>query len=111
MLLLVSVKGGNIPAKHIFDGRTYKVTVLCVEYYKPALPLPPHALIFNAVGDADLCHEALTIAERIVARSDAPVINPACPGVEDGAGRECGKNGRAGACPRPAHDIEAQERI
>jgi glutathione synthase/RimK-type ligase-like ATP-grasp enzyme len=76
VLLLVSVKGGNIPAKHIFDGRTYKVTVLYVEYYKPALPLPPHALIFNAVGDADLCHEALTIAERIVARSDAPVINP-----------------------------------
>jgi hypothetical protein len=75
VLLLVSVKGGNIPAKHIFDGRTYKVTVLYVEYYDPALPLPPHALVFNAIGDADLCRDALATADRIVARSDAPVIN------------------------------------
>ncbi len=76
VLLLVSVKGGNIPAKHVFDGRAYKVTVLYVEYYDPALPLPPHDLIFNAIGDAELCGQALAIADRIVARSPAPVINP-----------------------------------
>jgi hypothetical protein len=75
VLLLVSVKGGNIPAKHIFDGRTYKVTVLYVEYHDPALPLPPHDLVFNAIGDADLCKDALLIAERIVARTGAPVID------------------------------------
>jgi hypothetical protein len=76
VLLLVSVKGGNIPAKHIFDGRAYKVTVLYVEYYKSDLVLPRHGLVFNAIGDADLCRDALAIADRIVARSDAPVINP-----------------------------------
>lgn len=75
VLLLISVKGGNIPARHIFDGRTYKVTVLYAEYYDPALPLPPHDLVFNAIGDADLCHDALIIAERIVARSGTPVID------------------------------------
>jgi len=75
VLLLVSVKGGNIPARHIFDGRAYKVTVLYVEYYDPVLPLPPHDLVFNAIGDADLCHDALIAAERIVARSGAPVID------------------------------------
>ena len=75
VLLLVSVKGGNIPARHIFDGRTYKVTVLYVEYYDPALPLPAHDLVFNAIGDADLCEAALLTAEQIVARTDAPVID------------------------------------
>jgi glutathione synthase/RimK-type ligase-like ATP-grasp enzyme len=38
--------------------------------------LPAHALIVNAVGDADLCDIALARAEEIVARSAAPVINP-----------------------------------
>ena len=75
VLLLISVKGGNIPARHIFDGRTYKVTVLYVEYYDPALPLPPHDLVFNAIGDADLCEDALITAEKIVARTGAPVID------------------------------------
>ena len=75
VLLLVSVKGGNIPAKHIFDGRAYKVTVLYVEYYDPALALPRHDLVFNAIGDADLCREALLIAAQVVARSDTPVVN------------------------------------
>lgn len=76
VLLLVSVKGGNIPARHIFDGRTYKVTVLYVEYYDHALPLPRHDLVFNAIGDADLCRDALLIAGTVAARSNAPVINP-----------------------------------
>lgn len=75
VLLLVSVKGGNIPARHIFDGRTYKVTVLYVEYYDPALPLPAHDLVFNAIGDADLCQDALITAEKIVARTGAPAID------------------------------------
>ena len=76
VLLLVSVKGGNIPAKHIFDGVAYKVTVLYVEYHDPALPLPRHDLVFNVIGDADLCRDALLMAEKIVTRSAAPVVNP-----------------------------------
>ena len=38
-------------------------------------PLPPHRLIFNAIGDADLCQPALKAAARLVARTSAPVIN------------------------------------
>jgi hypothetical protein len=91
VLILASVKGGNIPAKHIFDGRTYKATVLYVEYYKPTLPLPRHDLVFNVIGDADLCQGALIIADRIVACSDAPLINPPA---------EVLKTGRAGNAAR-----------
>jgi glutathione synthase/RimK-type ligase-like ATP-grasp enzyme len=37
--------------------------------------LPPHQLIFNAIGDADLCGPALEAAARLIARTQAPVIN------------------------------------
>jgi glutathione synthase/RimK-type ligase-like ATP-grasp enzyme len=50
--------------------------VLYAEYHKPDFPLPPHALIFNAIGDADLCSAALAAAEQVVTRSKAAVINP-----------------------------------
>jgi len=51
--------------------------------------LPPHALVVNAIGDADLCDEALRRAEAIVARCSAPVINP--PALV----RETGRAGNA----------------
>ena len=42
---------------------------------RPSVPLPPHQLIFNAIGDADLCEPALEAAARLIARTTAPVIN------------------------------------
>jgi hypothetical protein len=76
VLFLVSAKGGNIPARHILDDRFFAVTALYAEYHDPALPLPDHDIVFNAIGDADLCDHALVCAETIMARTDAPVINP-----------------------------------
>jgi tetratricopeptide (TPR) repeat protein len=75
VLVLVSVEGGNIPTRPILDDRHFAVTVLYAEYHETALPLPPHELIFNAIGDADLCAEALGCADEIIARSQAPVVN------------------------------------
>jgi hypothetical protein len=75
LLLLVSAKGGNIPTRNIIDDRSFAVTVLYAEYYNCRLPLPPHALIFNAIGDAELCSAGLAVAEEITARSKAPVVN------------------------------------
>jgi hypothetical protein len=49
--------------------------VIVTDYLDPKAPLPPHQLIFNAIGDADLCEPALEAAVRLVARTDAPVIN------------------------------------
>jgi glutathione synthase/RimK-type ligase-like ATP-grasp enzyme len=76
VLVLVSVKGGNIPTRHILDDRVFAVTALYAEFHDPARPLPPHMLVFNAIGDADLCPDALRNAQDIVARTAAPVINP-----------------------------------
>ena len=50
-------------------------TVVVADHLDPATPLPPHRLIFNAIGDPDLCQPALGAAIRLTARSTAPVIN------------------------------------
>jgi hypothetical protein len=76
LLMLVSARGGNIPTQLWISDRQFAVTAIYAEFHDPGLPLPPHALVVNAVGDADLCDAALACAEAIVARSPAPVINP-----------------------------------
>jgi glutathione synthase/RimK-type ligase-like ATP-grasp enzyme len=75
VLLLVSAKGGNIPTHNILDDRLFAVTALYAEYYRPEFPLPPHAIIFNAIGDADFCPDALDAAEKIVSRAGTKTIN------------------------------------
>jgi tetratricopeptide (TPR) repeat protein len=76
ILLLVSARGGNIPTRALLDDTVFAVTAVYAEHCDPAEPLPAHAAIFNAIGDADLCAEALARAAGIVARASAPVINP-----------------------------------
>ena len=75
VLLLVSGLGGNIPTGLILDDHVFAVSVLYAEFHDPSAPLPAHDLVFNAIGDAELCGEALAGAEAVLARTDAPVIN------------------------------------
>jgi len=75
IVLLVSARGGNIPTRLWIDDRRFTIHAIYADYYDPALPLPPHDLIMNAIGDADLCAQALGCAEALAARSTAPVIN------------------------------------
>jgi hypothetical protein len=76
VLLLVSARGGNIPTQRFLDDTVFAVTALYAEYFDPARDLPPHAVAFNAIGDADLCPDALARADHILAGSTAAVINP-----------------------------------
>ncbi|MGB6956946.1 MAG: tetratricopeptide repeat protein [Bradyrhizobium sp.] len=75
LLQLVSSGGGNIPTAPFLDDCVFLTTVIVADHLDPATPLPPHGLIFNAIGDADLCQPALEAAIRLTARSKAPVIN------------------------------------
>jgi len=75
LLLLTAGAGGNIPVRHFLDDRLYRTYVVFVEYYDLAIPLPPHRLIFNAIGDADLAPRALAAAQSLLALTSAPVIN------------------------------------
>jgi tetratricopeptide (TPR) repeat protein len=75
VLLLVSGRGGNIPTGLILDDRTFAVAALYAEFHDRTRALPAHELVFNAIGDAELCGEALAGAVDVLARTDAPVIN------------------------------------
>jgi glutathione synthase/RimK-type ligase-like ATP-grasp enzyme len=85
LLQLVSSGGGNIPTASFLDDRTFLTSVVVTDYLDPSIPLPPHQLIFNAIGDADLCQPALEAAIRLIARTGAPVIND--PGAVMKTGR------------------------
>ncbi|HLZ03043.1 MAG TPA: tetratricopeptide repeat protein [Bradyrhizobium sp.] len=75
LLQLVSSGGGNIPSGLFLDDTRFLTTVVVADYFDSATPLPSYQLIFNAIGDADLCEPALEAASRIVAGATVPVIN------------------------------------
>jgi Flp pilus assembly protein TadD/glutathione synthase/RimK-type ligase-like ATP-grasp enzyme len=75
LLQLVSSGGGNIPTSLFMDDTRFLTTVVVADFLEPNTALPPHQLIFNTIGDADLCQGALESACRITARAKVPVIN------------------------------------
>lgn len=76
LVLLAASQGGNIPTRHLLDDRIFQTFVVFAEFYDPAAPLPPHRIVFNAIGDADLDGAALAAAQTLLASTTAPVINP-----------------------------------
>jgi aromatic-L-amino-acid/L-tryptophan decarboxylase len=76
LLLLAGCAGGNIPMRHFLDERIFQTFIIFVEFYDPTAPLPPHGMVFNAIGDADLAGGALAAAQSVLALTTAPVINP-----------------------------------
>ena len=84
LLLLVSVSGGNIPTASFLDNRVFLTSVCVAEFYDPRVPLPPHDLIFNSIGDADLCRAGLEAAFRVLAQTTAPVLNHPSAVLETG---------------------------
>ena len=75
LLQLVSSGGGNIPTASFLDDRIFLTSVVVADYLDPSAPLPPHQLVFNTIGDVELCEPALEAAARLIARTSAPVIN------------------------------------
>jgi hypothetical protein len=86
VLLLGSVRGGNLPAFPLLDQTIFAVTTVATEYFAVAMALPPHDVVFNAIGDADLCRPALLAAAALAGCSAAPVVNR--PAAVLASGRE-----------------------
>ncbi len=76
VLVLASAAGGNVPTRFILDPAMFETVTLAVETFSPETALPAHDVVFNTVGDADLSPAALHAAERVLAYTLAPVINP-----------------------------------
>ena len=76
-VLLVGVDGeGNVPMQSFLDDKLFATASLIVDFYDIAASLPPHDIVFNAIGDADRCALALTSANAMLAETTAPILNP-----------------------------------
>lgn len=75
LLVLCSTPAGDVAWRKLVDEQVFATTALTAEFHDPAAPLPPHALVFNAIGDADVSAADLAAAEAILARTTAPVLN------------------------------------
>lgn len=96
VLLLLSMNAGNSLLQRFLNDRVFQSYVVLMEFFQEKTILPHHRLIVNAVGDADVRSEALAAAERVIARSGAPVIN--LPARVMATGR-CGNAQRLGRIP------------
>jgi glutamate/tyrosine decarboxylase-like PLP-dependent enzyme/glutathione synthase/RimK-type ligase-like ATP-grasp enzyme len=75
ILELVAIGPGNTRIKCYLSDTVFQRYLVATEFYEPTTPLPPHQLIVNAIGDADVAGAALAGAEALLAHSTAPVIN------------------------------------
>src|ERR1700722_17987844 len=75
LLLLTSGRRGDVPIRHLLDDKIFRTFVVLPNVYDPDAPLPEHQVVFNAIGDADLCKQALDRAVTLMDRTFAPVIN------------------------------------
>ncbi len=85
VLLLTSGRRGDVPIRHLLDDKVFQTFVVLPNVYDPDVPLPKHQAVFNAIGDADLCGQALDRAVALLDRTFAPVIN--APAAVLGTGR------------------------
>ena len=75
LLVLGSALEGNLPWRFLIDNNVFRTTIMAVEYFDEQLQLPPHQMILNAIGDADICQRGLEIACRLIEKSKAPIAN------------------------------------
>ena len=75
VLILMSAMGGNVPTHPFMDDRFFLMTIVVAEFFDASQPLPEHQIIFNAIGDAELCKNAFLPALKLAEKTTAPIIN------------------------------------
>jgi Tfp pilus assembly protein PilF/glutathione synthase/RimK-type ligase-like ATP-grasp enzyme len=85
VLLLLATTTGNVPTHRFLTNLLFERILVATEYYEPGMALPPHHLVFNAVGEADTSEQALAGATAVLANTRKPVINP--PSAVQGTSR------------------------
>ncbi|HTW83098.1 MAG TPA: tetratricopeptide repeat protein [Candidatus Sulfotelmatobacter sp.] len=76
LLLLGTAADGNIVTTRLLDDRLFATSVVVVEHYDPAVALPPHDVVFNVIGEADVCARQLDAAGLLLRATSAPIVNP-----------------------------------
>ncbi len=75
ILLITSVLAGNIRFMRFLNTDEFEITSIIAESYTPNLILPEHDILFQAIGDPELCVRGVKIAQAIAERSTAPLLN------------------------------------
>lgn len=75
LLQLLAANGGNIVTTLLLDDQLIETTTVVADSDQPGFVLPPHHVLFNAIGDADRSGDALALAEGIAARSAGTIVN------------------------------------
>jgi glutathione synthase/RimK-type ligase-like ATP-grasp enzyme len=96
ILVLLSINAGNVLFQRFLNDRIFQTHILFMEFYKEGMPLPPHRLAINAIGDADVRSDALAVAQSVLRHTEAPIINP--PAAIRATGR-CENAQRLGRIP------------
>ena len=76
VLVLAAAEAGNIPLKHLMPRSRYASHVWYAEFARFGETPPPVDLILNAMGDPDVARPLAPAAQRYLATSSAPLINP-----------------------------------
>jgi glutathione synthase/RimK-type ligase-like ATP-grasp enzyme len=74
-LMIVSSTSGNVHFERLLSDKIFAITKIVAECEAAVDELPPHSLLINAIGDADIASNCLIAAHRIVRRSGAVVVN------------------------------------
>ena len=103
-----------LSGRFLLDETVFATSVLVAEAHTPETALPPHDLVFNAVGDSDLCGPALAAADGVhgapprrrsirrpgstpPAAPTSPSAFPACRGCGPRASNEPARRGHRAA--------------
>ncbi len=77
VLELAAIGPGNTRFANFLSDSIFKRYLVAAEFYEPGMPLPPHQLVVNSIGDADAAADALRGAEALMRHTAAPVMNRA----------------------------------
>ena len=75
ILVFSSPCGGNSPITRLLDQKLFQTCYVAPDFHDLAVPLPPHDLVVNAVGDADQCGSSLQALAPLLAQTSKTVIN------------------------------------
>ena len=75
VLLLLATTTGNVPTERYLSDQAFERILVATEFYDSSVALPPHQLVFNAVGEADSSDAAFAGVFAVLGNTKAPVIN------------------------------------
>ena len=75
VLVMLCAAGGNVATEFFLDDTAFAVVKVFADYYDPSAALPGHDVVFNAIGDAEMCGAALRAANTMTHAHMLPVVN------------------------------------